>query len=79
MCGAFYLVEDMPELGEFFEVGREVATYGDMDELVEKCRYFLEHEDEREQIRVAGHKRALRDHTWQRRFQMAFEQLRLPA
>jgi len=79
MCGAFYMVEDMPEIGEFFEVGREVVTYRDMNELVNKCRYYLENESEREEIRLAWHERALRDHTWQRRFRDVFHQLGLPA
>jgi spore maturation protein CgeB len=79
MCGAFYIVEHMPELGEFFDIDREVVTYRDIDELVEKCRYYLEHEDEREQIRLAGHERALRDHTWQRRFTDVFGRLGLSA
>jgi spore maturation protein CgeB len=79
MCGAFYMVEDMPELTEFFDVGREIATYRDADDLVAKCRYFLEHDEERERVRAAGHARALRDHTWQRRFSDIFEHLRLPA
>lgn len=79
MSGAFYLVEHMPELAEFFEIGREVMTYRNADELVDKCRYFLAHEDERERIRLAGYERALRDHTWQRRFTDVFQRLGLAA
>jgi spore maturation protein CgeB len=79
MSGAFYMVEDMPELAEFFVPGREVVTYRTLDELVEKCVYYLEHADERERIRVAGHERALRDHTWQRRLTEAFREVGLAA
>ncbi len=78
MSGAFYLVEHMPELAEFFEIDREVVTYSSAEELVEKCRYFLTHENERERIRLAGQERALRDHTWQRRFTDLFGELGLP-
>lgn len=79
MSGSFYMVEHMPELAEFFDIDREIVTYRDADELVEKCHYYLEHGDEREQIRLAGHQRALRDHTWQRRLTDVFHQLGLPA
>lgn len=77
MCGAFYIVEQMPELAEFFDVGREIVTYRDADELVDKCFYYLEHSDARERIRLAGHARVLRDHTWQCRFTDVFRQLGL--
>jgi hypothetical protein len=72
MSGAFYVVAEMPELRRFFEIGSEIVTYTGPEDLVEKCRYYLAHDDERERIRVAGHDRALRDHTWQRRFQDVF-------
>jgi spore maturation protein CgeB len=78
MSGAFYMVEEMPELRQFYEIGREVVTYDGPDDLVEKCRYYLEHDEERERIRVAGHTRALRDHTWQRRFRDVFRTAGLP-
>jgi spore maturation protein CgeB len=78
MSGAFYIVEDMPELRQFYEVGDEVVTYLGADDLVDKCRYYLEHEDERERIRLAGHARALRDHTWQQRFRDVFREAGLP-
>jgi spore maturation protein CgeB len=75
--GAFYLVEYMPELEHFYEIGREVVCYHDVDDLVEKVGYYLAHDDEREAIRRAGHARVLRDHTWQRRFEVAFEKMGL--
>jgi spore maturation protein CgeB len=78
MSGAFYMVEEMPELRQFYEVGREIVTYDGPEDLVEKCRYYLAHDEERERIRLAGHARALRDHTWQRRFRDVFRIAGLP-
>jgi spore maturation protein CgeB len=78
MSGAFYMVEEMPELRQFYEVGREVVTYDGPADLVDKCRYYLAHDEERERIRLAGHTRALRDHTWQRRFRDVFREAGLP-
>jgi spore maturation protein CgeB len=69
MSGAFYLVEYIPELEEFFEPGKEIACYTDPEDLVAKARYYLEHDDEREKIRQAGYKRAVSEHTWQKRLE----------
>jgi spore maturation protein CgeB len=77
MCGAFHITEYMPELEEFFEVGKEIICYTDPDDLVEKCKYYLAHEAERERIRQAGRRRAVNDHSWHRRFETVFRQLGL--
>lgn len=77
MSGAFYMVEYMQELEQFYEIGKEIVCYHDPDDLVEKARYYLEHEDQREAIRQAGHARAVRDHTWHRRFETAFKAMGL--
>jgi spore maturation protein CgeB len=77
MSGGFYLVERMEELGEFFELGREVACYRDRAELLKKIRHYLAFPAEREKVRVAGHARAVRDHSWQSRFTAAFAEMGL--
>ena len=77
MCGAFYMVEYMPELEEFFEIGKEIVCYTDPDDLADKCKYYLKHDAERERIRLAGYKRAVNDHSWQRRFETVFRQIGL--
>lgn len=78
MSGGFYLIEYVEELEEFFDPGKEIVFYRDRHDLLDKIRYYLAHESERETIRRAGHRRALRDHTWHRRFEDAFRQMGLP-
>jgi spore maturation protein CgeB len=73
MSGAFYLTEYVQELEDFFDIGKEIVCFSDMDDLVEKTHYYLSHDDERENIRSAGLQRALRDHTWQKRLSHALE------
>src|SRR5207237_7250801 len=68
MSGALFLTEDQPELAEYFEPGAEVLTYADRDDLLDKARYFLAHQEAAERIRRAGLERARREHTWQHRF-----------
>ncbi len=77
LAGGFYLVEDMPEHREFFEVGKEIVTWRTVGELLEKTRYYLEHELERRAIAEAGRRRALSAHTWVHRFQGLFGDLGL--
>ena len=77
MSGGFYMVEYMEELEEFFQPGKEIVCYRTKEDLAEKIRYYLTHEAERERIRRAGHERARADHTWHRRFQMAFQKMGL--
>ena len=75
MSGAFYLVERYEELEDFFEPEKEIAVFEDADELVQKAKYYLRHDSERERIRLAGMQRARRDHSWQSRFRQVFAEI----
>jgi spore maturation protein CgeB len=77
MSGGFYIVEYMEELEEFFNIGKEIVCYTDKEDLADKIKYYLKHDDERERIRKAGHERCLRDHSWHKRFQKAFQKMGL--
>ena len=61
--GACLLTDNGRNINALFEPGREVVTYSSIDEVVEKVRYLLDHEDERAEIARAGQKRTLKDHT----------------
>lgn len=77
MCGALYCTGYTEELVEMFEPGEEILTYRDKEEMLDKIKYYLKHEDEGENIRLAGHRRSLKDHTYQKRFDQLFEKIRL--
>jgi hypothetical protein len=77
MSGAFYVVEFVEELIEFFEPDREIVFFHDEAELVDKARYYLAHADERDRIRLAGLQRARSEHTWHKRFQTVFQKIGL--
>lgn len=76
MSGAFYLAEYTPELEEYYKVGEEIVCYSCQEELLEKVRYFLSHPGEIEKIRRAGYERALKDHTWIKRFRQLFSSIK---
>ncbi|MGO9273600.1 MAG: glycosyltransferase [Terriglobia bacterium] len=77
MSGALYCTSYMDELNDFYEPDREVLVYRNEQELIDKVRFYLTHEAEAENVRRAGRARALRDHTYQRRFQQLFAELGL--
>jgi spore maturation protein CgeB len=75
MSGAFYLVERFDELEDFFEPDKEIVVFEDAEDLVEKAKHYLHNHSARERIRLAGLKRARRDHTWQSRFRQVFAEI----
>jgi spore maturation protein CgeB len=58
-CSAFMLAERTDEHLRLFEEGKEAAYFGSNDELLDKVRYYLDHEGERKAIASAGRKRCL--------------------
>lgn len=60
-CGGFMLAEYSSEHARLFEEGKEAAFFRSRDDLLEKIRYFCDHEDERKTIAAAGRRRCLDD------------------
>ncbi len=58
--GGFVLSNYQPEIGELFEIGGEIAVYESIDDLIEKCEYYLSHDSLRKEIAEAGF-RAVRE------------------
>jgi spore maturation protein CgeB len=67
--GTFLVTDWKLNLHEMFEPGKEVIAYRTPEECAELIQYYLEHEDEREAIALAGQQRTLRDHTYYHRMQ----------
>jgi glycosyltransferase involved in cell wall biosynthesis len=65
--GTMLLTDYKDNLGELFEVGREVVAYDSPRECMELIGYYLDHEEEREAIAMAGQERTLREHTFMQR------------
>lgn len=75
-AGTCLLTEHKENLSSLFEPDREVVTYENNEECVEKTRYLLDHETERMAIAQAGQQKTLRDHTYDRRMAELLEMLR---
>lgn len=65
--GAFQLTDDRPALRNYFEPGREVATFTGRADLREKVEYYLNRPEERAEIARRAQERAHRDHTFKNR------------
>lgn len=70
--GAFLLVNENPSLPDLYEIGKEIITYKDKNDLKEKIKYYLEHPEERNMIAQKGQQRAYRDHTYEKRLKEIF-------
>lgn len=71
-CGGFVLSNYQEELMEYFNVGEELIIYNNIEDLFYKTKYYLEHEDERKKIALAGFERVKRDFTFRERLRKMY-------
>jgi len=76
-CGGFLITGDADNLRDYYKDGKEIVIYENTEDLIEKIKYYLEHNEERETIAKAGHERTLRDHTYEKRFNEIFKTIGL--
>ena len=65
--GGFCLTNYQPELEEYFEIGKDLEVYHNLQELEDKIAYYLKHEDERIRIAINGYKKVRQKHSLERR------------
>ena len=56
-CGGFVLTNFQTEIAEYFREGEEIATFRSLEECMEKLRYYLQNNAEREAVAAAGHRK----------------------
>ena len=78
-CGGFLLTGPADDLGRYYEPGREIALFSSVDDMIDKIRYYLAHEDERSAIAARGYERTIADHTYRARFDEIFAAVGLSA
>ncbi|WKZ30353.1 MAG: glycosyltransferase [Candidatus Dojkabacteria bacterium] len=74
--GNFLLTDEIPvETGlyDLYTPGEHFATYTDQNDLEEKIKYYLAHDEERKRIAEAGYTHTLQHHTQAHRLDMIFE------
>jgi spore maturation protein CgeB len=65
--GSCLLTDHKKNITDFFEPDSEAVTYKSVDECIEKVNWLLSHPKELTEIAIAGQKRTLKDHTFERR------------
>jgi spore maturation protein CgeB len=62
--GGFLLTSEADGLEEYFTIGKEIVCFKSFDDLVDKIRFYLANEKQREDIRTAGQQRTLSEHSY---------------
>jgi hypothetical protein len=73
--GCLLVTDFKDNLHEMFEPEREVVTYRDAAECIDKVRFYLDDRNRaaRERIAAAGHRRTMREHTYGARMKRLVE------
>lgn len=71
--GSCLLTDNKTNLNNLFNVGTEVIAYENVDDCIEKAKWLLENETEREKIALAGKKRTLSEHTVEKRCELIID------
>lgn len=74
ICGAggFLLSNYQADFYDFFVPGEDIVLYDSIDDLISKCKYYLTHDSEREQIAKNGYEKVANAHTYNIRFKEIF-------
>ena len=62
-CGGFLMTNYQSEIEDMFVIGHDLETYSSLDELIDKCGYYLEHEEVRTSIARSGYEKTCYAHT----------------
>lgn len=60
--GSFLLTNWIPTIEDVFEDGKHLVLYKSIEEAVDKAKYYLAHDDEREKIAQAGYEEVMAKH-----------------
>ncbi len=76
-CGSFQLSYYVEGLSNSFRIDQEIAVYSDPDDLIDKIKFYLQHESVAEDIAQRALARVLSEHTFIKRFNSAFHRMGL--
>ena len=76
-CGAFVISGWSHDIEKYYTAGKEMVFYHSIPELVDKIKYYLPRDKEREVIAQAGYSRTIKEHTYKSRFKKIFTEIGL--
>lgn len=65
--GSMMLTNWIPTIEELFEDGKHLVLYRSEEEMIDKAKYYIAHDEEREKIAAAGCEEVLAKHTFKNR------------
>lgn len=71
----FQLTTPADDLTSYFIEDKEIVIAKSVAELIDKAKYYLEHNNEREAIAAAGYRRMQNEHQWEHRFAHIFKEV----
>ncbi|WP_443643416.1 glycosyltransferase [Candidatus Levibacter sp. Uisw_134_01] len=77
MSGALYLTSHNSQLENHFIIGKEILTYSNIDDCINKINYFLRNDEKRLQIAMNGRARSCAEHKWSHRMHLLRQTLGL--
>lgn len=66
-CGGFLMTNYQEELNDHFAIGTDLEAYSSLEELIDKCTFYLTHDDVRKKIALNGYSKIKSRHTYQHR------------
>lgn len=72
-AGGFMVTNDKEDLHHLFAPGKDLVIFRDEQDLLEICRYYLSHEEERAAIAAHGQLTVLTHHTYRSRLVTLFQ------
>lgn len=71
----FQLTDYAPTIEKYFDLGKEIICYKDIDEAELLIKYYLENKEEREIIKNKAHKKAINEHGYINRLKDVLEKI----
>jgi hypothetical protein len=63
-AGSMLLTNYTPNIEKLFEINKEIVTYENVEEMLEKINFYLKNENEREKIAAAGYEKSKNYHSY---------------
>ena len=71
-CRVFIISGYADDMENYYKENEEMVFYRSLADLIEKIKYFLNHNEERKKIARAGYERTIKEHVYEKRFREIF-------
>lgn len=72
-AGGFLMTNYQPELELYFEINKDLVVFESKQDLAEKASYYLQHEQERQEIARNGYEKVRQFHSYEKRMTQILE------